>query len=106
LQRCSTSTRRVLTSHGFIPDLPLPKLRSGNAERPWHVLRRYHLAMPLLLDQALYLSTLGLSSRALQEALYVLFGQLLSRAAVNRVTLAAQSLMEAWRTRPISDTPP
>ena len=48
--RSGTYTRRVLTSHGFIPDLHVPKLRGGNAERPWQVLRRYQLAMPLLLD--------------------------------------------------------
>jgi putative transposase len=84
----------------------VPKLRSGNAARPWHVLTRYHLAMPLLLDQAVYLSTLGLCIRDLQEALYVLVGQVLSRAAVNRLTLAARSPMQAWRSRLISDTPP
>jgi transposase-like protein len=104
--RSGTYTRRVLTSHGFIPDLHVPKLRGGNADRPWQVLRRYHLAMPLVLDQALYLYTLGLSIRDLQEALYVLFGHVLSREAVNRVTIAAQSPMETWRTRPITDTPP
>jgi transposase-like protein len=106
LQRSGSYSRRVLTSHGFIPDLQVPKLRAGNAKRSWQVLTRYHLAMPLVLDQALYLYTLGLSIRDLQEALYVLFGHLLSRSAVNRVTLAAQSPMEVWRTRPISDTPP
>ena len=106
LQRSGTYTRRVLTSHGFISDLHVPKLRSGNADRPWQVLRRYQLSMPLLLDQALYLYTLGLSIRDLQEALYVLFGHVLSREAVNRVTRAAQSPMEEWRTRPITDTPP
>jgi putative transposase len=105
-QRSGAYTRRVLTSHGFIPDLHVPKLRAGNADRPWHVLRRYQLAMPLVLDQALYLYTLGLSLRDLQEALYVLFGHVLSREAVNRVTRAAQSPMETWRTRPITDTPP
>jgi putative transposase len=62
--------------------------------------------MPLLLDQALYLYTLGLSLRDLQEALYILFGCVLSREAINRVTRAAQSPMEEWRTRPIVDTPP
>lgn len=106
LQRSGTYTRRVLTSHGFIPDLHVPKLRGGNAFRPWHVLRRYQLSMPLLLDQALYLYTLGLSLRDLQEALYVLFGHVLSRQAVNRVTSAAQSPMQTWRTQPITDTPP
>jgi putative transposase len=106
LQRSGSYTRRVLTSHGFIPDLRVPKLRAGNAERSWQVLTRYQLSMPLLLDQALYLYTLGLSLRDLQETLYVLFGHLLSRSAINRVTLAAQSPMEQWRTRPITDTPP
>ena len=104
--RSGTYTRRVLTSHGFIPDLHIPKLRAGNRERKWEILSRYQLSMPLLLDQALYLYALGLSIRDLQEALYILFGHVLSREAVNRVTLAAQSPMQAWRTRPITDTPP
>jgi transposase-like protein len=106
LQRSGTYTRRVLTTHGFIPDLHIPKLRALNRERKWEILRRYQLSMPLLLDQALYLYTLGLSLRDLQESLYVLFGHVLSRQAVNRVTIAAQSPLEQWRTRPISDTPP
>ena len=106
LQRSGTYTRRVLTTHGFIPDLHIPKLRAQNGERTWQVLTRYQLAMPLLLDQALYVYTLGLSIRDLQETLYVLFGHLLSREAVNRVTRAAQSPMQAWRTRRITDTPP
>ncbi|HZD92754.1 MAG TPA: transposase, partial [Candidatus Sulfotelmatobacter sp.] len=105
-QRAGTYTRRVLTSYGFIPDLRVPKLRSGNRDRPWHILARYQLAMPGLLDQALYLYTVGLSIRDLQEALYVLFGHMLSRDAINRVTLAAQSPMQLWRNRPITDTPP
>jgi transposase-like protein len=106
LQRSGTYTRRVLTSHGFIPDLHIPKLRADNRARTWQVLTRYQLSMPLLLDQALYLYTLGLSIRDLQEALYVLFGHVLSREAVNRVTRAAQSPMDTWRTQPITDTPP
>jgi transposase-like protein len=106
LQRSGTYTRRVLTTHGFIPDLHIPKLRAGNRARSWQVLTRYQLSMPLLLDQALYLYTLGLSIRDLQEALYVLFGHVLSREAVNRVTRAAQSPMDTWRTQPITDTPP
>jgi transposase-like protein len=106
LQRSGSYTRCVLTTHGFIPDLHVPKLRALNRERTWQVLTRYQLSMPLLLDQALYLYTLGLSIRDLQEALYILFGHVLSREAVNRVTRAAQSPMEQWRTRQITDTPP
>src|SRR5918912_764828 len=33
LQRSGTYTRGVLTTHGFIPDLHVPKLRSGNRAR-------------------------------------------------------------------------
>lgn len=105
--RCAGSyRRRVLTTYGLIPDLCVPKLRSGNAERSWQILTRYQLAMQVVLDQALYLYTLGLSIRDLQEALYLLFGHVLSREAVNRVTVAAQSPMQRWRERPITDTPP
>jgi transposase-like protein len=106
LQRSGSYARGVLTTHGFIPDLHVPKLRALNRERTWQVLTRYQLSMPLLLDQALYLYTLGLSIRDLQEALYILFGHVLSREAVNRVTRAAQSPMEAWRNSRITDTPP
>jgi putative transposase len=98
--------RRVLTSYGLIPDLRVPKLRSGNADRPWQILTRYQLAMQPVLDLALYLYTLGLSIRDLQEALYLTFGHVLSREAVNRVTIAAQSPMQVWRERKITDTPP
>ena len=33
-------------------------------------------------------------------------GRVLSRTAVNRVSLAVQSQMAAWRQQPITDTPP
>lgn len=72
--------QRAHQSHpGFIPDPQVPKLRGGNPERPWHALCCYQLAMSLLVDQSLYRYTLGLSIPDLQEALYVLFGHLLSR---------------------------
>ncbi len=41
LQRSGTYTRRVLTTHGFIPDLHIPKLRADNGQRAWQVLKRY-----------------------------------------------------------------
>lgn len=99
-------TRQVLTSYGFIAALRQPKLRCGNRERPWQILTRYQCAMQSVLDQALYFYTLGLSLRDLQEALYISFGHVLSREAVNRVTRAAQAPMEAWHHEPIRQTPP
>lgn len=106
LQRSGSYTRQVLTSYGYIPALCVPKLRGSNRERPWQILTRYQRAMPDVLDQALYMYTLGLSIRDLQETVFVVFGHLLSRDALNRVTLAAQSPMEQWRQRPLTDTPP
>ena len=99
-------TRQALTSHGVIEDLRQPKLRCGNRQRPWQILTRYQLAMQSVLDQALYLYTIGLSLRDLQEALSIAFGQVLSREAVNRVTRAAHAPMEAWHQTAITDTPP
>ncbi|NJO82805.1 MAG: hypothetical protein HC828_08225 [Blastochloris sp.] len=105
--RLSGSYRRqVLTTHGLIPDLRQPTLRCGNRERSWQILTRYHLAMQAVVDQALYLYTIGLSLRDLQEALFIAFGHVLSRQAVNRVTRAAQAPMEPWHQTPIADTPP
>jgi transposase-like protein len=104
--RSGTFSRRVLTRFGAIADLHVPKLRQGNAKRNWQILRRYHQAMPRVLDTLCYFYTLGLSLRDLQEALFLMVGSVLSRSAVNRVTLAAQSPMDAWRHSPITDTPP
>jgi putative transposase len=106
MRRARSYRRRVLAGYGLIPDLHVPKLRSGNAERSWQILTRYQLSMKPVLDMALYLYTLGLSIRDLQEALYLTFGHILSYEAVNRVTIATQSPMAAWRQQPITDTPP
>jgi transposase-like protein len=98
--------RQVLTTYGRIPDLRVPKLRSGNAERQWRILVRYQQSMQSVLDRLLYLYSMGLSLRDLQETLYLFMGQALSREAVNRVTLAAQERMDAWRRQRLAETPP
>lgn len=99
--------KRILsTNYGDIPDLRIPKLRRGNKDREWQILCRYQRCFPHLFDSLLYLYTLGLSIRDLQEALYVLFGSLLSKDAINRVTLNAQKAMLDWQQQPISETPP
>lgn len=105
-QRSGFFTRQTDTTYGRIPHLRVPKLRAGNAERHWQILVRYQSALQSLLDRALYCYTLGLSLRDLQEMLYLFLGQVLSRSAVNRVTLAAQTPMELWREQPLAETPP
>lgn len=104
--RSGTFVRQVITRYGPIPDLHVPKLRQQNAIRPWQILTRYQRAMPQVLDALCYLYTMGLSLRDLQEGLYVLFGSVLSRHAINRVSLAAHAPMDAWRDQPIPETPP
>lgn len=98
--------RRVTTDHGEIPDLRVPKLRSGNKEREWKILTRYQRCLGYLLDALLYLYVLGLSLRDLQEALIILFGPVLSVSAINQVTLQVQTDMSHWQQRPLSQTPP
>jgi transposase-like protein len=98
--------RQVDTLYGHIPNLHVPKLRAGNAARPWHILTRYQSALQSLFDRALYAYTLGLSVRDLQELLCLFVGHLLSPTAINRVTLAAQTPMDAWRQQPLRETPP
>lgn len=105
-QRSGTFKRRVETSYGHIPDLLVPKLRRGNKDRRWQILVRYQSAQQIVLDKALYLYVLGLSLRDLQEALALFLGYILSRSAVNRVTVAAQNPMDAWRQAPLTETPP
>jgi putative transposase len=99
-------TRQVHTLYGTLPEVRVPKLRSGNRQRDWHILTRYQQVMPHVLDRMCYLYTLGLSLRDLQEGMYLILGSLLSRQAVNRVTAAAQTPMDAWRAQPIAGTPP
>jgi transposase-like protein len=104
--RSGTFQRRVITRYGSIADRHVPKLRQRNAIHMWQILRRYQQAMPQVLDTLCYFYTMGLSLRDLQEGMYLVFGSVLSRSAVNRVTLAAQAPMDTWRHQPIPDTPP
>lgn len=57
------------TQYGRIPDLRVPKLRWGNAQREWQILMRYEKGLRGWLDQVGYLYVLGLSLRDLQAAL-------------------------------------
>ena len=105
-QRSGYFKRGVNTDHGHIPDLKVPKLRRGNKEREWQVLTRYQSSLQYVLDSLLYLYVMGLSLRDVQEALYVVFGSLLSVSAINQITLKVQSEMKAWREQPLAQTPP
>ena len=94
------------TQYGRIPDLRVPKLRWGNADREWRILTRYEKGLRGWLDQVGLLYVLGLSLRDLQMALYTPLGTVLSPAAINRVTLQVQQQYKQVQQAPITQTPP
>ncbi len=106
LRRSGYFHRLLDTQYGRISSLRVPKLRSGNNEREWQILKRYQRGLQSLLDFALCLYVMGLSLRDLQEALYHLLGSVLSVSAINRVTLEAQQRMQVHRQSKITQTPP
>jgi len=97
--------RTLDTQYGRIKGLLVPKLRHSNKERKWVILERYQRSLGRLLDFAGYLYVMGLSLRDLQEALYFLLGAILSRTAINRITLKVQEQMTADQQRILTDTP-
>ena len=105
-RRSGYFTRVLDTLYGRIFDLLVPKLRWGNKTREWRILKRYQRALTSLLDWMSYLYVMGLSLRDLQEALYFVLGDILSRTAVNRITLQVQEQIQAQCQTPIEATPP
>jgi transposase-like protein len=105
--RRSGYSKRILdTLYGRIRKLLVPKLRWGNKKRHWRILKRYQRALSGLLDWAAYLYVMGLSLRDLQEALYFLLGDVVSRTAINRITLRVEEQMKAHRQASLTTTPP
>lgn len=105
-RRSGYFTRVLDTEHGRIEQLRVPKLRSGNKERSWQILERYHRGIGSLMNFTLSLYVMGLSLRDLQEALYHLLGSVLCVGAINRVTIEAQNHMDSHRQVPLVQTPP
>ncbi len=98
--------RQLDTLYGHIPDLLVPKLRTGNPNRNWQILVRYQHALQSLLDRTLYAYTLGLSVRDVQELLGLFIGHVFSTSAITRITTAAQTAMESWHQTALHETPP
>ncbi|MEO1400155.1 MAG: transposase [Cyanobacteria bacterium J06635_1] len=104
-RRSGYYSRRVDTQYGRIDQLLVPKLRGRNRERTWQILERYQRGIRGFLDWVCYLYVLGLSLRDLQVLLYWQLGQVLSRNAINRVTLRVQEQMLAEQQARIERTP-
>ncbi|NEP62644.1 MAG: hypothetical protein F6K31_37935 [Symploca sp. SIO2G7] len=97
--------RGLDTQYGHISALAVPKLRSRNRDRTWQILQRYQRGLGGLLDWLCCLYVMGLSLRDLQEALYFLIGHVLSRSAVNQVTLKVQQQLDTHRLSAIFRSP-
>jgi transposase-like protein len=97
--------RGLDTQYGHLSNLRVPKLRQRNKEREWQILHRYQRGLGNLLNWLCCLYVMGLSLRDLQEALYFLIGHVLSRSAVNQVTLAVQQQLDTRRLALIGQTP-
>jgi transposase-like protein len=97
--------RGLDTQYGHISALAVPKLRRRNRDRTWQILQRYQRGLGCLLDWLCCLYVMGLSLRDLQEALYFLIGHVLSRSAVNQVTLKVQQQLDTHRQSAIFRSP-
>ena len=97
--------RGLDTQYGHVSDLRVPKLRRRNSEREWQILQRYQRGLGNLMNWLCCLYVMGLSLRDLQEALYFLIGHVISRTAVNQVTLAVQNQLNSRRLSRLSKTP-
>jgi transposase-like protein len=104
-RRSGYYARVVDTQYGRVAALQVPKLRFGNPARSWQILTRYQRSVQGLLDYAGYLYVMGLSLRDLQEALYFLVDKVLSRSAVNQVTVQVERQMHSYRQAALSQTP-
>ena len=104
-RRSGYFSRTLDTQYGQIKALQVPKLRQRNRERQWQILTRYQRQLGCLLDWLCCLFVMGLSLRDLQEALYFLIGHVLSRSAVNQVTLQVQQQLDQHRLKTIQKTP-
>lgn len=97
--------RGLDTQYGHLEALRVPKLRRRNGEREWQILQRYQRELGNLLNWLCCVYVMGLSLRDLQEALYFLIGHVLSRTAVNKVTIAIQKQLDTRRLSKIGKTP-
>ena len=104
LYRSGSFKRELTTAYGHIDNLSVPKLRKGNKERDWQVLKRYNSLMPLLIGKLMYVYVLGLSLRDLQEFLYILMDKMLDKNTINTITLELQTKVSSIRNAPITDS--
>ena len=99
-------SRQLLTQYAPIAQLHVPKLRRGNSQLSWQTITRYERCWGPLLDQQLMGYCLGLSLRDLQESLHRSLGEVLSLEALDRILVALESRVTAFKTARLPAPPP
>jgi putative transposase len=93
--------RRLLTRHGEIADLAVPRAEEGGVE--FQTLGRYQrrqLEVDKILGQ-LFLA--GISTRRLRQLSEALYGRRVSATTVSKTTTQLAEELEQYRTAPIAD---
>jgi len=93
--------RRLLTRHGEIPDLAVPRAEEGGME--FQTLGRYQRRQ-LEIDQILgQLFLAGISTRRLRQLSEALYGRRVSATTISKTTTHLAEELEQYRTAPIAD---
>jgi transposase-like protein len=91
-------SRQLLTQYALLANIHVPKLRRGNAQLAWQTITRYERCWGPLFDQQLMGYCLGLSLRDLQESMQRTLGEVLSLVALDRVLVALEDQVTAFKT--------
>jgi len=94
--------RALMTKHGLIPDLAIPRVRKGELE--FKTLEKYKRRTPDV-DKAIgNLFVSGISTRKLENILKELYGKRISRQTVSETQKSLDDEVVKYKTLPIEDT--
>lgn len=98
--------KQLVTNHGIIDDIEVPKLRRGNSQIKWESVEKYQRVWKDMMDRYIMDYCLGMSLRDLQESFYPILGQILSLSAVNGIIYQLVSRIEQVKKGKIANPPP
>jgi putative transposase len=93
-------TRDLLTLHGPVEDLRVPRVRDGEF-RPAILPERRRASLELS-EAILCMYASGLSTRDIAKFLETVYGTLYSPQSISRLTQVVEEKVRAWRERPLS----
>jgi len=94
--------RALVTKHGLIPDLAIPRVREG--EFQFRTLEKYKRRSPDVDNAIGNLFVSGISTRKLENIFEELYGKRISRQTVSETQKVLDEEVEKYKTKPIEDT--